>query len=206
MIARWFWREWRTPSMLIVWLALTLPVACVLALGTLSDRMEKGLNQQSRDFLAGDRVLRAARPVDERWLSQAAADGLTFSRQLTFMTMTFAGDAAQLARVKAADGNYPLYGALLTRPANLRPAAGEVLVAPRLLALKRGDSLEVGDTTLRVECCANRTVALTRFKPPRASSIPPTWRKPAPYSLAAVSPGVICSPADPSHCNASRTG
>lgn len=153
MIARWFWREWRTPSMLIVWLALTLSVACVLALGTLSDRMEKGLNQQSRDFLAGDRVLRAARPVDERWLSQAAADGLTFSRQLTFMTMTFAGDAAQLARVKAADGNYPLYGALLTRPANLRPAAGEVLVAPRLLALlglKMGDSLEVGDATLRV--------------------------------------------------------
>ncbi|MGL9774303.1 MAG: hypothetical protein ACR5LG_11290 [Sodalis sp. (in: enterobacteria)] len=58
--------------MLIVWLALalvlalTLSVACVLAPGTLSDRMEKELNQQSRDFLGGDRVLRAARPVDER--------------------------------------------------------------------------------------------------------------------------------------------
>lgn len=147
MIARWFWREWRTPSMLIVWLALTLSVACVLALGNLSDRMEKGLNQQSREFLAADRVLRAARPVDERWLSQAKADGLTLSRQLTFMTMTFAGDAAQLARVKAADGNYPLYGELITRPANLRPAAGEALA---LLGLKTGDSLEVGDATLRV--------------------------------------------------------
>ncbi|WP_404881104.1 hypothetical protein, partial [Klebsiella pneumoniae] len=22
MIARWFWREWRSPSLLIVWLAL----------------------------------------------------------------------------------------------------------------------------------------------------------------------------------------
>lgn len=153
MIARWFWREWQTPSMLIVWLALTLSVACVLALGNLSDRMEKGLNQQSRDFLAADRVLRAARPVDERWLSQAKADGLTLSRQLTFTTMTFAGDAAQLARVKAADGNYPLYGELKTLPANLRPATGEAQVAPRLLALlglKTGDSLEVGDATLRV--------------------------------------------------------
>lgn len=156
MIARWFWREWRTPFMLIVWLALTLSVACVLALGNLSDRMEKGLNQQSRNFLAADRVLRAARPVDERWLSQAKADGLTLSRQLTFTTMTFAGDAAQLARVKAADGNYPLYGELKTLPANLRPATGEAQVAPRLLALlallglKTGDSLEVGDATLRV--------------------------------------------------------
>lgn len=48
MIARWFWREWRSPSLLIVWLALSLAVACVLALGSISDRMEKGLSQQSR--------------------------------------------------------------------------------------------------------------------------------------------------------------
>ncbi|WP_413540335.1 hypothetical protein, partial [Cronobacter malonaticus] len=24
MTARWFWREWRSPSLLIVWLALSL--------------------------------------------------------------------------------------------------------------------------------------------------------------------------------------
>lgn len=51
MIARWFWREWRSPSLLIVWLALSLAVACVLALGSISDRMEKGLSQQSREFI-----------------------------------------------------------------------------------------------------------------------------------------------------------
>ncbi len=39
MIARWFWREWRSPSLLIVWLALSLAVACVLALGNISDRI-----------------------------------------------------------------------------------------------------------------------------------------------------------------------
>lgn len=59
MIARWFWREWRSPSLLIVWLALSLAVACVLALGSISDRMEKGLSQQSREFMAGDRTLRS---------------------------------------------------------------------------------------------------------------------------------------------------
>ncbi len=37
MIARWFWREWRSPSLLIVWLALSSAVACVLALGNISD-------------------------------------------------------------------------------------------------------------------------------------------------------------------------
>lgn len=153
MIGRWFWREWRSPSLLIVWLALTLSMACVLALGNISDRMQKGLGEQSREFLAADRVLRASGPVDDGWLRQAAADGLVLSRQIRFMTMTFAGDNAQLADVTATDARYPMYGTLVTRPANLRSQPGTVLVAPRLLALlglKIGDPLDVGDTRLRI--------------------------------------------------------
>lgn len=153
MIWRWFWREWRSPSLLIVWLALTLSVACVLALGSISDRMDKGLSQQSRDFIAGDRVLRSAHPVPEGWLLDAQQQGLKVSRQLSFTTMTYAGDRPLLANVKATDAAYPLYGALETLPANLKPVPGSVLVAPRLLALldiKVGDNLEVGDTTLRI--------------------------------------------------------
>ncbi|HGM5491669.1 TPA: putative ABC transporter permease subunit YbbP [Serratia fonticola] len=153
MIWRWFWREWRSPSLLIVWLALTLSVACVLALGSISDRMDKGLSQQSRDFIAGDRVLRTAHPVPEGWLLDAQQQGLKVSRQLSFTTMTYAGDRPLLANVKATDAAYPLYGELETLPANLKPTPGSVLVAPRLLALldiKVGDNLEVGDTTLRI--------------------------------------------------------
>ena len=71
MIARWFWREWRSPSLLIVWLALSLAVACVLALGNISDRMEKGLSQQSREFMAGDRALRSSREVPQAGSAKA---------------------------------------------------------------------------------------------------------------------------------------
>ncbi len=53
MIWRWFWREWRSPSLLIVWLALTLAVACVLALGSISDRMEKGAEPAEPGFYGG---------------------------------------------------------------------------------------------------------------------------------------------------------
>ncbi|MFJ1229929.1 putative ABC transporter permease subunit YbbP [Yersinia proxima] len=153
MIWRWFWREWRSPSLLIVWLALTLAVACVLALGTISDRMEKGLSQQSRDFLAGDRVLKTSHPAPEEWLLEAKQQGLSVSRQLSFMTMTFAGDRPQLADVKATDLAYPLYGKLETLPADVKLEPGTALVAPRLLALlgvKVGDTLEVGDTSLKI--------------------------------------------------------
>ncbi|MRS15610.1 FtsX-like permease family protein [Enterobacteriaceae bacterium RIT691] len=153
MIARWFWREWRSPSLLIVWLALSLAVACVLALGNISDRMEKGLNQQSRDFMAGDRTLRTARAAPEEWLHKAREMGLKVGEQLTFATMTYAGDTPQLASVKAVDDIYPMYGQLDTNPPGLKPQAGTVLLEPRLMALlnlKTGDSIDVGDATFRI--------------------------------------------------------
>ena len=153
MIARWFWREWRSPSLLIVWLALSLAVACVLALGNISDRMEKGLSQQSREFMAGDRALRSSREIPQAWLEEARKEGLKVSEQISFATMTFAGDTPQLANVKAVDDSYPLYGDLQTTPSAVKPLAGTVLLAPRLMALlnlKTGDSIDVGDATLRI--------------------------------------------------------
>lgn len=124
MIARWFWREWRSPSLLIVWLALSLAVACVLALGSISDRMEKGLSQQSREFMAGDRTLRSSREVPAEWIAQARKSGLTVGEQLSFATMTFAGDTPQLADVKAVEDRYPLYGTL-DAAAGAEAAGGE---------------------------------------------------------------------------------
>ena len=128
MIARWFWREWRSPSLLIVWLALSLAVACVLALGSVSDRMEKGLSQQSREFMAGDRALQSSRPVPPGWIEEARKEGLKVGEQITFQTMTFAGDTPQLASVKAVDDIYPMYGELQTSPPGLKPKPGTVLL------------------------------------------------------------------------------
>jgi len=153
MIWRWFWREWRSPSLLIVWVALTLSVACVLALGAIGDRMEKGLSQQSRDFMAGDRTLRSSAAVPDAWLAKAREEGLSVSGQLSFMTMTFAGETPQLAAVKAVDNRYPMFGELQTDPPGLKPVPGTALAAPRLMALlnlKVGDRLDVGDASLRI--------------------------------------------------------
>lgn len=130
-----------------------LAVACVLALGNISDRMEKGLSQQSREFMAGDRALRSSREVPQAWLEEAQKRGLKVGKQLTFATMTFAGDTPQLANVKAVDDIYPMYGDLQTNPPGLKPQAGSVLLAPRLMALlnlKTGDTIDVGDATLRI--------------------------------------------------------
>ncbi len=166
MIARWFWREWRSPSLLIVWLALSLAVACVLALGSISDRLEKGLSQQSREYMAGDRALRSSREVSAAWIDKAREEGLKVGEQVSFSTMTWAGNTPQLADVKAVDRVYPMYGTLQTKPEGVKPQPGTVLLAPRLLALlslKVGDEIDVGDATLRIagEVFRNRTRALT---------------------------------------------
>ncbi len=121
--------------------------------GSIGDRMEKGLSQQSREFMAGDRTLRSSREVPAEWIDEARRLGLTVGEQLSFATMTFAGDTPQLADVKAVDDTYPLYGQLETQPPGLKPQAGSVLLAPRLMALlnlKIGDTLDVGDATLRI--------------------------------------------------------
>ena len=150
MIWRWFWREWRSPALLIVWLSLALAVACVLALGRIGDRIDKSIYAQSRDLIAGDLVLRASYPVDENWLAEAKRMGLTLSRQMQFTTMSYApeGDTPQLALVKAADNLYPLYGELETQPVGLKAEKGTALVDARLLELlgiKVGDNIFVGD-------------------------------------------------------------
>lgn len=157
MIWRWFWREWKTPSLLIVWLALTLAVACVLALGRISDRIENSMSYQSRELLAGDLVLRSSHPSDPAWLQDAQKAGLTLSQQISFSTMAYATEdenaRPQLVLVKAADKAYPLYGELVTEPAGLIPSKGEILVAPRLLELLNlnvGDNIDIGDATLKV--------------------------------------------------------
>uniref|UniRef100_UPI003FA6CD7C ABC transporter permease n=2 Tax=Morganellaceae TaxID=1903414 RepID=UPI003FA6CD7C len=157
MIWRWFWREWKTPSLLIVWLALTLAVACVLALGRISDRIENSMSYQSRELLAGDLVLRSSHPSDPAWLQEAQKEGLTLSQQISFSTMAYATEdedaRPQLVLVKAADKAYPLYGELITEPAGLIPTKGEILVAPRLLELLNlnvGDNIDIGDATLKV--------------------------------------------------------
>lgn len=153
MIWRWFWREWRSPSLLIVWIALTLAVACVLSLGNISSRIEQTLNKQSRDFLAADKVLRSTSPIETAWLAQAKSEGLAVSQQMSFMTMAYAGDTPLLSSIKAVDSLYPFYGELKTHPENRKPASGEVIVASRLLLLLNlqvGDQLEVGDATFTI--------------------------------------------------------
>lgn len=162
---RLLWRDWRGGELRILFAALVVAIAIVSAIGLFVDRLQAGIEAQSKQFLAADRVLRAPRQVSPLWLAQARQAGLEVAEVVTFNSMVYAdaaeGSATQLTAVKAVSAAYPLRGTLeVARQAfgepeisHSGPAQGEVWVDSRLLPLLDmtiGDSLHIGETRLRV--------------------------------------------------------
>ena len=157
MILRWSWREIWSGQLWSVMVALTLIIACVVALSALAIRVEKVMTDQSRTLIAADLVFKSANPIPELLITEAQQLGLTVSQQTRFETMAFSDAAMQLISVKAVDSRYPLRGELL-----LLGKAGkvqkeihenELWLAERLFSLlkvKIGDVLAIGDAQLTV--------------------------------------------------------
>ena len=154
-------RNWHAGEQRILVAALVIAVTASTAIGFFTDRLGRGMTNQSADFLGADLVLASARPVDTAWLAQATADGLASSETLGFASVVVAGDALLLAGVKAVTEGFPLRGMLRTAPAPFAadtatadlPAPGEAWVVPRVLSalgLQTGDSMDIGTHTFRI--------------------------------------------------------
>ncbi|MCX2834543.1 FtsX-like permease family protein [Microbulbifer thermotolerans] len=154
-------RDWRGGELALIASALVLAVACVTAISHVTDRLARAMQQQSLTFLAAERVLRSSQPVDPAWLQEARERGLQTAQVVQFASMVAAGDQFQFASVKAAGEGYPLLGELEVRDrengpthqVQRGPAPGEAWVEPRLLPLLQlhlGESLQLGDTSLKI--------------------------------------------------------
>ncbi|MBT8117896.1 MAG: ABC transporter permease, partial [Gammaproteobacteria bacterium] len=154
-------RNWRAGEQRILVAALVIAVAASTAIGFFTDRLGRGLTNQSADFLGADLVLASPRPVDAAWLEQARASGLAASVTLEFTSVVVAGDDLLLSAVKAVEDGFPLRGRMRTAAAPFAadtetatlPRPGEAWVAPRLLTalgLQTGDRIEVGTHTLGI--------------------------------------------------------
>ncbi len=154
-------RNWHAGEQRILVAALVIAVAASTAIGFFTDRLGRGLTNQSADFLGADLVLASPRPVDAAWLEQARTSGLAASDTLAFTSVVVAGDDLLLCAVKAVQDGFPLRGRMRTAAApfaadtetDALPRPGEAWVAPRLLTalgLQTGDRIEVGTHTLRI--------------------------------------------------------
>ena len=154
-------RNWHSGEQRILVAALVIAVAASTAIGFFTDRLARGMANQSSDFLGADLALVSPRPVDAGWLNEARTAGLQATETLEFASVVVGGEELLLSSVKAVQDGFPLRGSLRTASAPFAadtdtqtlPRRGEAWVAPRLLTalgLQVGDPVEVGAHTLNI--------------------------------------------------------
>ncbi|MCQ8181437.1 ABC transporter permease [Methylomonas sp. SURF-1] len=155
------WRDARSGELTLLALALLIAVGGTTSISLFADRLQRTMNLQAAEFLAGDLVLAGPAPVDPQWLAKADEYALSGSQTVEFPSMLLENGEMQLASIKAVSETYPLRGRLKTRDAELQdevvssrgPAAGEAWIDKRLLPalkLKLNDTLTVGEKVLKV--------------------------------------------------------
>ncbi len=156
-------RDWRAGELRVLIAALVLAVASVGTVGFFADRVKGALTRQANVLLGADLLVSADRPLPPEFGSEARARGLDVTPGIKFNSMIQreGAGAAVLADVKAVAPGYPLRSAIMLvdaaspdgRPAAGIPPRGEAWPDARLaqrLGAAIGDSLAVGETTLRV--------------------------------------------------------
>jgi len=151
---------------------LTLGVAAIAAVGSLSAAVDKAIKEDARGLLGGDVDLtlthREASPAEAEALAAAG----TVSTIVELRAMARAAEPSQgngrrvLVELKAVDGSYPLYGSLELSPARSPADAlaekegifGAVADAELLdrLGLKLGDRIKVGDAVYALSATLGR--------------------------------------------------
>jgi len=160
-------QQFKRGELTIFLLAIALAVTSVFSLSGFGERLNQALVLKSSNFLAADRVLSSAHPVEPQLLAQAAKFDLKQASYLSFNSMIFGNEQMLLSYTKAITGLYPLRGEmkislqpLTTAPVDSQgvvrfgpPPRGTVWVvneALTRLGLSIGDKLEVGDAQLTI--------------------------------------------------------
>ena len=136
---RLFLREFGRGELTIIALSIILAVSSVMALSSVTDRVEQAIMSKSAAFIAADRDLYSAHPIDDDYTEYANSIGLKTDRHIYFNSMAFAGDEMNIAVIKAVTNNYPLKGELFISKASEAekvkvngPQQGEVWISKRL--------------------------------------------------------------------------
>lgn len=156
-------RDLRSRQVKVMLAALVIAVTTVAGIQLFASGLQQTLVASASEFLAADRQLRSRNsvPVSENIYAKAESLNIRTARMTTFSTMVSKGNEFQLTAVKAVSDSYPLLGELEWQSsrdnppqrATSGPPSGEVWLSPRLsrlLSVDIGDSLQVGEASLKV--------------------------------------------------------
>ncbi len=158
-------RDFRAGELRLLLVAVTLAVASLTAVGFFADRLERGLARDARQMLGGDAIVASDQPSPQSFVDEARGRALAVATTTSFPSMGRAteaqGGASRLVAVKAVSDAYPLRGRLKLKNGENAPVldaagapdSGTAWVEATLLEalqLKVGDSLLLGDATLKI--------------------------------------------------------
>ena len=169
------WRDWRGGELTILAIGLIIAVTSITAVGFFTDRIERGLQMQSAELIAGDLVITSGRSDINDYLTEARSNDFQVTTTQQFRSVVIASERLQLAEVKAVSDGYPLRGVLRISDTAFGddeattgiPAPGELWVEPRLLQLLQleiGDSVDRGTSTFTIR-------KFIRYEPDRAGDL-----------------------------------
>ncbi|NWL80916.1 ABC transporter permease [Pseudomonas taiwanensis] len=160
MAARQLWRDAHSGELRVLFFSLLVAVAASSAIGYFSARLNGAMLLRATEFLGADLLLSGSSPASAGQVESGIRLGLKHASAVEFSSVIATDNGIQLSSVKAADAAYPLRGELKSaaqpygeETTGSGPKAGEAWAEARLFAtlnLKPGDSIDVGQKTLRL--------------------------------------------------------
>ena len=172
---RMLWRDWRGGELSILAVGLIIAVTSITAVGFFTDRIERGLKQQSAELIGADLVITSARPDVLDYIEDARAHDFRVAATEQFRSVVLGNERPQLVEVKAVTEAYPLRGVLRISDTPFGPdeattgipAPGDIWVEARLLQmldLTVGDEVGLGEARFHIR-------KVLRYEPDRAGDM-----------------------------------
>lgn len=164
---RMAWRDFRAkPSRFLLYIgAIAIGVGSLTAIESFRRQLSTAIENQGRNLLGADLLLRSRRPFNEEQRALVEAWPGERAQLISYRTMLLepGSGTTRLVEVHAFDDAYPFYGELTTQPpeaARRFKAEGSVLVDEVLLLqleLVSGDEIQLAGQTFRVAGAIRRT-------------------------------------------------
>ncbi len=151
------WRESRASRrrLLLFASAISLGVGALVAIGSFTANLERGIRAQARELLGADLELSSGRPLSRRIegiLDSLVRTGARVTRRTTFQSMAYIRrtEGTRLVDVRAVGPGFPFYGEAITSPAGRWRGLDSTRIAivdtSLLVALgaRIGDTLVIG--------------------------------------------------------------
>jgi putative ABC transport system permease protein len=152
---RMAWRDGRAGlrRLALFMSSIVLGIGALVSIQNFGKTLEDTISGQSRELMGADYLIDGDRPANDVVQHLMDSLGGAASREVSFLSMAlFPGkEGSKLIRVRALEGEYPLYGELVSRPpaaaASYQEAGAALLDATLMVqfGLQAGDSIKIGN-------------------------------------------------------------